>query len=196
MKVGEPWDNDHMRGHGVAPNSAFIGALNRGDQTPGNVSYTSIYSTLVDELITPNATAALIDGASNLEMQALCRGRVVTHVSIVSDAAVFAVVMDALGQPGPATAARFNRAACLQTAFVGVPGTLGGLQLILSPHRVPTVSALPAVEPPLRPYARQQSSPAVKPASSPAPTTARAPARSGNPSAPTSRVAAALRVRR
>ena len=44
----------------------------------------SIYSTLVDELITPNATAPLIDGASNLHLQALCAARPVTHVSIVA----------------------------------------------------------------------------------------------------------------
>ena len=138
----------------MAPGSAFLTTLNAGDQTPGKVSYTAVYSTLVDELITPNATAARIDGASNLELQALCPARVVTHVSIVADAVAYALVVDALGRPGPATAARFNRATCLSATFVGLPGTLGGVQTLLSPPPVPVAGTVPVTEPPLRPYAR------------------------------------------
>lgn len=137
----------------MAPGSAFIAAINRGDPSPGDVSYTSIYSTLVDELITPNATAPLIEGASNLHLQALCAARPVTHVSIVADAAAFSLVVDALGQPGPAAAARFNRATCLQTTFVGLPGIAGGLQVLLSPPPPPVLGGIPTTEPPLQPYA-------------------------------------------
>lgn len=138
----------------MAPGSAFIRALNRGDQTPGAVSYTSIYSTLVDELVTPNATAPLIAGAANLRLQALCPARVVTHVSIVADAAAHALVVDALGRSGPATAARFSRASCLQTTFVGLPGTVGGLQVLLTPPPPFAPARIPTAEPPLKPYAR------------------------------------------
>ncbi len=138
----------------MAPGSAFVTALNAGDQTPGKVSYTSIYSTLVDELITPNATAARIQGASNLELQAICPGRVVTHVSIVADAAAYALALDAFGRPGPATAARFDRSACLRTTFVGAPGLVGGLGVLLTFHTVPVLGAIPTAEPPLKPYAR------------------------------------------
>lgn len=152
----------------MAPGSAFLTALNAGDQSPGDVSYTSIYTTLVDELIVPNATAPLIEGASNLELQALCPGRPVTHVSIVADTAAHALVLDAFTQPGPASAARFSRATCRQTTFVGLPGTLGGVEMLLGPHTPPMVGTIPATEPPLKPYARRQSEP-TSPASRPAP---------------------------
>ena len=146
----------------MAPGSAFLTALNRGDQTPGEVSYTSIYSTLVDELITPNATAARIEGASNLELQALCPARVVTHVSIVTDAVAHAMVLDALGQPGPASAGRFVRSHCLQTTFVGVPGATGGPGGLLTPRSAPIPGTVPAVEPPLQPYARPMAAAASR----------------------------------
>jgi hypothetical protein len=171
----------------MAPNSAFIGALNRGDQTPGDVSYTSIYSTRYDELITPNDTAPRIEGASNLALQDLCRGRVVTHASILSDAAAFSVVVDALGQPGPATAARFNRATCLRSSYIGLSGTVGALQMLLSPHRAPAPGAVPTVEPPLQPYAQPQAAAATVARKAPAASASRrVPA-----AAPASRVAAA-----
>jgi hypothetical protein len=154
----------------MAPGSAFLAALNAGDQTPGPVSYTSIYSTFVDELITPNATAARIEGASNLQLQALCPGRPVTHVTILVDAVAATLVLDALGRPGPATAARFNPAACRLVGSIGLPGTMGGLQVLLSPHPVPVVGTMPAVEPALKPYARPPVAERV--AASPAASTA------------------------
>ncbi|MGH2767965.1 MAG: esterase/lipase family protein, partial [Actinomycetota bacterium] len=62
--------------------SAFIAALNAGDETPGKIDYTSVYS-LTDELVYPAApqpTAAL-EGASNILVQDLCPGRPVEHVA-------------------------------------------------------------------------------------------------------------------
>lgn len=144
----------------MAPGSAFLTALNAGDQTPGDVAVTALYSTLIDELITPNATAARIDGASNIEMQALCPGRVVTHVSFLADAVAFSMVLDALGHPGPASPARFTPATCLQTTFVGLPGVLGGPDTLLGPPHIPSGVTVPAAEPPLQPYARAGVAPA------------------------------------
>jgi len=138
----------------MAPGSAFLRALNAGDQSPGPVSYTAVYSTLVDELITPNATAARIDGASNIELQALCPGRIVDHVSILADAVAHALVLDALDHPGPATVDRFNRSLCLQATYVGLPGVQSGLGALLTAPRLPTLNGVLVSEPPLRPYAQ------------------------------------------
>ncbi|HVM41537.1 MAG TPA: lipase, partial [Acidimicrobiia bacterium] len=102
----------------MAPGSAFLEALNRDDETPGDVSYTSVYS-LNDELVQPaypEATAAL-DGASNVLMQELCPGRPVEHVQLVGDAAVAAVVLDALTGAGPFNRSRFTISACAGTWF-------------------------------------------------------------------------------
>jgi triacylglycerol lipase len=177
----------------MAPTSAFIAALNRGDQTPGPSSFTSIYSTQVDLLITPNHTAARIEGASNLELQALCRGRTVTHATILSDAAAFSLALDAFNRPGPATAAGFDRTACRRVSFVGAAGTLGVLPLLLSPHPAPRVQAILVPEPALKPYARPAVATPPRPpaAARPARPTAPAPAAAHATSAPAAVTAAA-----
>src|SRR3954454_11835680 len=68
----------------------FIAALNAGDETPGNVSYTSLYSQ-ADELVQPITTAPL-DGASNVMIQSLCPGRPLEHASMAADAVTYALV--------------------------------------------------------------------------------------------------------
>jgi len=102
--------------------SAFLAALDAGDETPGTVSYTSIYS-LTDELVQPAAptpTAAL-DGATNILMQDVCTGRYVEHVQFADDAAVYALVMDAFNHPGEgADPSRIDKNVCSQGTFPGV----------------------------------------------------------------------------
>jgi triacylglycerol esterase/lipase EstA (alpha/beta hydrolase family) len=98
--------------------SKFIGALNSGEETPGGVSYTSVY-TLTDELVQPFPTAAL-KGGSNIAVQDVCPGRVVEHIQMVFDAATYGLVLDALTHPGPADAGRFDKALCLQATMPGV----------------------------------------------------------------------------
>jgi triacylglycerol lipase len=102
--------------------SHFIGALNQGDETPGEVSYTSIFSR-TDQFVQPavggGATAAL-DGAANVAVQDLCPGRYVEHIGVVPDAVFFAVAMDALARPGPADPGRIDRAVCTQDLMPGV----------------------------------------------------------------------------
>jgi triacylglycerol lipase len=101
-----------------AEGSAFLTALNDGDETPGDISYSSIYS-LTDWVIQPAApqpTAAL-DGAANVAVQDVCAGRVVDHVQHAFDAVVWALVLDALAHPGPLDAARIDPGACLQDAM-------------------------------------------------------------------------------
>lgn len=104
------------------PGSKFLEALNAGDETPGDVSYTSVYSR-TDPAVQPNlpgsATSDLA-GASNIAVQDLCQVRFVDHVGALSDAAVYAVVIDALTHPGPADPARIDRSVCAQLLMPGV----------------------------------------------------------------------------
>ncbi len=80
--------------------SRFLRALNRGDETPGAASYTSIYSR-TDEIVRP-VESAVLDGATNVAVQDLCPGRVVIHHGLLADATAFTVALDALTRPGPA----------------------------------------------------------------------------------------------
>jgi triacylglycerol lipase len=100
----------------MAAGSRFLRALNAGDETPGNISYTSIFTNF-DELVQPQlpkSTSAL-RGARNIRVQDLCPGRPVDHVGISSDDAVsFALDVDAFTHPGPANPKRFDVLTCLQ----------------------------------------------------------------------------------
>ena len=131
----------------------FLRALNAGDETPGELDYTSIYSAH-DELVQPPSTA-ILDGAVNVLVQDLCPGRPVHHVGVVHDAAVFAVVIDALTRAGPADLSRFDPATCRQAWMPGVEEPFTGNARIYGPAFVAAVTH-PAVaeEPPLAPYAR------------------------------------------
>lgn len=93
--------------------SQFLAALNKGDETPGGISYTSVYS-LTDEIIQPVAPTpvAALRGAANIAVQDVCPGRYVGHVASASDAAYYAVVLDALQRRGPGDASRIDRHVC------------------------------------------------------------------------------------
>jgi hypothetical protein len=87
--------------------SAFVATLNEGDESPGDVSYTSIY-TVEDELVQPSygpdATAPLAEDANvaNLLIQDACPGRVVDHLTIgTTDRAAFLLTLAAFAQDGP-----------------------------------------------------------------------------------------------
>ncbi|MCA1841711.1 MAG: hypothetical protein LC792_00710, partial [Actinobacteria bacterium] len=109
----------------MKPESKFLKALNTGDETPGDVSYTSVY-TRSDQFVwlangpQPWDESAKINGASNIAIQDICPGRYVEHIQATYDAAVYAVIMDALTHDGPANAGRVDRAACAQAAMPGV----------------------------------------------------------------------------
>lgn len=99
----------------------FIAALNADDETPGPSAYTSIYSA-TDELVQPQlprSTSALA-GASNVMVQTVCPGRPVTHVAMLHDPVVFALVLDALEHPGPANPARVGPRTCARLTIPGV----------------------------------------------------------------------------
>jgi triacylglycerol lipase len=135
----------------MSTHSKFIAALNAGDETPGDVSYTSLYSQ-TDELVQPVTTAPL-DGASNVMIQDLCPGRPLEHAAMAADAVTYALVIDAFTHLGPADPARINRNVCSQGTFPGVD-VLSGFGIFL--NEVLSARSNPyhpvAGEPPLKPY--------------------------------------------
>lgn len=79
--------------------SSYLNALNSGDDTIGAVRYTNIY-TAYDELVRPVTNATLADGATNVKVQSKCWARVVGHLGLITDGAVYSGVRQALeGQP-------------------------------------------------------------------------------------------------
>ncbi|HEX3604829.1 MAG TPA: lipase [Candidatus Dormibacteraeota bacterium] len=112
----------------MRPDSKFLAALNSGSETPGQISYTSVYSR-TDQFVwlaggsgDPWDQSARLRGASNIAIQDICPGRYVEHVQAVYDAVYFAVVMDALTHPGGADPSRIDRSVCMQTNMPGVDG--------------------------------------------------------------------------
>jgi hypothetical protein len=152
-----------------SPSSRFIAALNAGDETPGTIDYTSLY-TLFDELVQPalpTATAALDRGQANprvrnLLLQDLCPGRLVDHLSIgLTDRLTFELVLDAIENPGPADPARAGGAALcgllpiLPDPIVS-PAAATAVFSILQQSAAAGLPALQLVteEPALKPYAQ------------------------------------------
>ncbi|MGH9008309.1 MAG: esterase/lipase family protein [Acidimicrobiia bacterium] len=110
----------------MKPGSKFLAALNAGDETPGDVSYTSVYSR-TDQFVwlmgaggDPWTESSQLEGASNIAIQDICPGRFGEHFQALYDAVYFAVISDALANRGPADPARVDRAVCLQGAMPGV----------------------------------------------------------------------------
>lgn len=124
----------------------FIAALNDGDETPGPISHTSVY-TLNDELVKPVETSRL-DGATNILLQDVCPGRPTEHLLIAADAVAWELTIDALTHPGGADTTRISRGACLK-AFLPEAN-------LDFPRQGPAYSRARSVdhEPPLKPYAR------------------------------------------
>lgn len=67
-----------------SPDSNFVRYVNNGDETPGDVDYTSIW-TATDELVQPSYgpnPTAVIDGAWNIRVQDHCPLRLVEHLTL------------------------------------------------------------------------------------------------------------------
>ncbi|MEJ7584032.1 MAG: alpha/beta fold hydrolase [Acidimicrobiales bacterium] len=79
----------------MATGSAYLNALNAGDDTIGAVRYTT-FRTLFDELVRPVDNATLFDGATNVLIQSKCWLRVVGHVGLILDGTVYSGVRQAL----------------------------------------------------------------------------------------------------
>jgi triacylglycerol lipase len=83
--------------------SAFLTALNAGDETPGDVSYT-VVQTRYDEVVTPYTSAFLAAGpnTTNALLQARCPLDFSEHLGIIYDPVALRWIKNALGRPGPA----------------------------------------------------------------------------------------------
>jgi triacylglycerol lipase len=116
--------------------SAFNRYLNHGDETPGEIDYTSIYAH-TDELVQPSgtngpATAALhVDRPEkvvNVNVQDVCPGRLVEHLSLgTTDRFVMELTIAALRSPGPADVAAIDTTLCSLPDQYVTPATLPAL---------------------------------------------------------------------
>ncbi len=81
----------------MATGSGFLNSLNAGDDTIGNVRYTSI-ATRVDEIVFPYTTAFLANDGNiqNVTVQQQCWARYPGHLGLIFDGATFDGVNDAL----------------------------------------------------------------------------------------------------
>ena len=107
--------NDAVLGDGLAAScpacrqqgagSAFLEALNAGDETPGDVSYTQLI-TRYDEVVVPATSGFLAAGprTTNLTLQDVCPVAPAEHLQIPRSSTAVAVALDALTRPGPARA--------------------------------------------------------------------------------------------
>lgn len=138
--------------------AAFMNALNAGDETPGDVAYTSIY-TVTDQFVQPELVTPTsgLDGGRAIAIQDVCPGRVVDHLGIIPDAVTYALVSDALAHPGgTADPARIDPAVCSQTFMPGVSALdVVRFNLTLYTKTIPEAFQTGQVdhEPPLAPYA-------------------------------------------
>ena len=84
--------------------SAFLTALNSGDESPGAVSYTQI-ETRYDEVVTPYTSAFLAPDTdvTNVTLQDKCPLDSSDHLGVGHDPIALRWIEDALGHAGPAS---------------------------------------------------------------------------------------------
>ena len=141
----------------MATTAKFLHALNSVDETPGRVSITNVYSR-TDELVEPSTTVPLAgNDVTNVAVQDLCP-RVVHHAGMLSDATVYALVIDALTHRGPAKPARISSATCTQPFAPGLTAAdvATGNEVLYVDAATQGFAQAQGVkaEPPLKPYAR------------------------------------------
>ena len=158
-------------GYQFAATSKFITALNAGDESPGAVDYSSIYS-ITDELVQPATTAPLEAGheppnVRNVSVQDVCPGRIVDHLTIgTTDRLTMELVVDALSHPGPVDPARVPAVpTCLLPDQYAVPEQFPVLfeQFQRSFSGGFPEFGLTDTEPPLKAYAQPAATPAPAP---------------------------------
>lgn len=96
--------------HQLMWGSSFLTALNATDETPGNVSYTTI-TTAVDKVVTPYTSGYLAGpNTTNVRLQDVCPANAVDHVNAPMNVVVIRWALNALATAGPASPA--YRPAC------------------------------------------------------------------------------------
>jgi hypothetical protein len=103
--------------------SAFVAALNSEAQTFPGIDYTVVGSA-DDTVVTPQPAASALPvgpGVAVVSVQQACAGRQVAHWALgLSDAVSFALVLDALRNPGPADPARVRPGTCEDAQAAGI----------------------------------------------------------------------------
>ena len=86
-----------------AAGSTFLRRLNRGDETPGPVSYTQI-TTRSDLVVTPHTSGYLERGpeTTNVTLENKCPGLLTDHVTAPTHPVTVAITLDALRRDGAA----------------------------------------------------------------------------------------------
>ncbi len=138
-----------------AAGSHLLNALNRQPvEAPGPTAWTTVRS-LSDETVQPQSgkhpTSAL-KGATNILIQAVCPGRVTTHIGTAVDSVTFAAMVDAISHKGAAKVSRLPADVCTHpyapglnenTTSVFLAGSGGLIQT--QEESVPRVGAEPKV---------------------------------------------------
>jgi triacylglycerol lipase len=89
--------------HQLLWGSSFLKTLNATDETPGDVSYTTI-TTAVDKVVTPYTSGYLAGpNTTNVRLQDVCPANVVDHVNAPKNVVVIRWALNALATPGPAS---------------------------------------------------------------------------------------------
>lgn len=141
----------------MASASHFLRALNSVDETPGDAAVTNLYSR-TDELVEPSSTVPLAgDHVANIAVQDVCP-RPVHHAGMLSDAVVWALVLDALTHSGPGSAGRVPAGVCAQPFAPGLSAAdvVGGNAILYADAASMGFAPAPGVtaEPALASYAR------------------------------------------
>ena len=142
--------------------SHLLRALNRQpDESPGeDVGWTTVRS-LDDETVQPQGgrhPTSSLEGATNVLIQKVCPGRVVSHIGTALDSVTFAAFKDAISHRGPARVSRLPGGVCSHpyapglnetttAALLAAAGSLTGSQ----GGNAPKVAA----EPPVRAYVKR-----------------------------------------
>ena len=147
-----------------AAGSKLLAAINaQPDETPGPTAWTTVRSSgdeTVQPQTGPHPTSAL-KGATNVLIQSVCPGRMVSHIGTALDSVTFAAFADALSHKGAARLSRLPKDVCAHPYAPGLDeagssailGAAGGPIVDRIVNQVPRVSA----EPPVRAYARRQA---------------------------------------
>jgi hypothetical protein len=140
--------------------SRLLRAINsQPDETPGNVSYTTVRS-LTDETVQPQGgrhPTSSLKGARNILIQGVCPGRTTSHIGTIVDSVTFAAFIDAVahggkGKRGAARPSRFPPDTCSHPYATGLNeaqttlflNAAGGV-LSSNTSTVPEVTAEPKV---------------------------------------------------
>jgi triacylglycerol lipase len=147
-----------------AAGSKLLAAINtQPDETPGPTAWTTVRSTgdeTVQPQTGPHPTSAL-KGATNVVIQSVCPGRMVSHIGTALDSVTFAAFADALSHDGAARVSRLPKGVCAhpyapgldEAGTAAILGATGGVLTDRLVNQVPRVTA----EPPVRAYARRQA---------------------------------------